>query len=145
MSAKPQAWQLSHFVDDFPHGNRREPRCEVSLRVSLRFSYSSERTEATGSIGLAEMIGATRNLSEKGLAIRVPSNRIERRDLNVVGGQIQLALDLPNGTVQMRATPIWCKKLWEEEMSESYLIGLRITEMSDQVWVSLVRYVRSSL
>jgi len=98
-----------------------------------------------GTVEPAEMVGESRNLSEKGLAIRVPSNHIERQYLNVVGGQIQLALDLPTGTVQMRATPVWCRKLSEEQTSEGYLVGLRITEMTDQEWVRLVRYVRSFL
>jgi hypothetical protein len=146
LSAKPQSWQHSDFVDAFPNGNRGAPRCEVRLRISLRFSPSSTGTEGTGSTAEpAEMIGETRNLSEKGLAICVPSNRIDRRYLNVVGGQIDLALQLPTGTVQMRATPLWCKKSLDQQTSAGYLIGLRITEMSDQEWVSLVRYVHSFL
>ena len=88
----------------------------------------------------AELIGETRDLSEIGLAVRVPSNRIHHRYLNVVGSRFHLTLDLPVGPVQMLVTPRWYQKLSEEEV-ESYLIGLRITEMRDEAWVALVRYV----
>jgi len=88
----------------------------------------------------AELIGETRDLSEIGLAVRVPSNRIHHRYLSVVGGRVHLTLDLPAGPVQMLVTPRWYQKLSEEEV-ESYLIGLRITEMRDEAWVALVRYV----
>ena len=90
---------------------------------------------------MSELIGETSNLSEIGLAVAVPSNRIDHRYLNVVGCCVHLTLDLPAGPVQMLVTPRWCQKLWEEEGVESYLVGLRITEMSDEEWVGLVRYV----
>jgi hypothetical protein len=79
----------------------------------------------------SEMIGATRNLSEIGLAISVPSNQIDHRYLNVVGCKLDLTLNLPTGPIQMQATTRWCKKLLEEEAGEGYLIGLRITKMGE--------------
>jgi hypothetical protein len=93
----------------------------------------------------SEMVGATRNLSEIGLAISVPSHQIDHRYLNVVGCKLDLRLNLPAGPIQMQVTTRWCKKLLEEEAGEGYLIGLRITKMSDEEWVSLVRYVHASV
>jgi len=106
--------------------------------VSLRCDSAST---APGNATAAELVGETRDLSEIGLAVRVPSNHIDRRYLNVVGGRFQLTLDLPAGPVQILVTPRWCEKLSEENV-ESYLIGLRITEMRDEAWVALVRYVQ---
>jgi hypothetical protein len=93
-----------------------------------------------GNATATKLIGETRDLSEIGLAVRVPSNHIDHRYLNVVGSLVHLTLDLPAGPVQMLVTPRWCEKLSEED-AESYLIGLRITKMRDQDWVALVRYV----
>jgi hypothetical protein len=143
LHATVQAWPHSDFVDDFPGGLRQNPRREVKLRVSLRFDLSSENRADSGRA--AELIGETRNLSEIGLAVSVPSNRINHRYLNVVGCRAYLTLDLPAGPVQMQVTPRWCQKLYEEASVESYLVGLRITEMSDEEWVSLVRFVHASL
>jgi PilZ domain len=140
LTAIPQAWRPSHFVDDFPEGRRQAPRCEVKLRVSLRCDPAS--TEV-GNATAAELIGETRDLSEIGLAVRVPSNHSDHRYLNVVGTSVQLTLDLPTGPVSMLATPRWCQTLSAEDEAGTNLIGLRITKMSDEAWVALVRYVHA--
>ena len=137
MTAIPQAGRPNHFIDDFPEGRRQAPRCKVKLRVSLSCDPASI---TVGNATAAELIGETHDLSEIGLAVRVPSNHIHHRYLNVVGSRVHLTLDLPAGPVQMLVTPRWCQKLSEEE-GESYLIGLRIREMRDEAWVALVRYV----
>jgi hypothetical protein len=92
-----------------------------------------------------EIIGETRNLSETGLAVSVASNHIGDRYFSVVGSTLQLTLYLPAGTIQIRATPKWCQWSTDEKTAKSYLIGLRITEMSDEEWVLLVRYVHACL
>ena len=92
-----------------------------------------------------EIIAETLNLSETGLAVSVPSNQIGDRYLNLVGSTLQLTLDLPAGTVQVRATPKWCEWSSDKNSLRSYHIGLRITEMSDEEWVLLVRYVHACL
>jgi hypothetical protein len=137
LTAILQPWRPSQFIDDFPEGRRQAPRCTVKLRVTLRCNPVST---TVGNTTATELIGETRDLSEIGLAVRVPSNHIDHRYLNVVGSLVHLALDLPAGPVQMQVTPRWCQKLSAEEV-ESYLIGLRITEMRDEAWVALVRYV----
>lgn len=138
MTAILQAWRPSLFVDDFPEGRRQAPRCEVKLRVSLCCDPSST---AVVSGKHSQLIGETRNLSEIGLAVRLPSNHIDHLYLNVVGRLVHLTLDLPTGPVPMLVTPRWCQKLSAEKEVGSYLIGLRITEMGDEAWVALVRYV----
>lgn len=111
----------------------------MKLRVSLRCDPAS----AVGNRSAALLIGETRDLSEIGLAVRVPSNHSDHRYLNVVGISVQLTLDLPTGPVSMLATPRWCQTLFAENEVGTNLIGLRITKMSDAAWVALVRYVRA--
>jgi hypothetical protein len=142
----PRSSRPERFVDDFAGGRRQVPRCEARLKVSLRFGVSP--TEAGATINAQEespeIIAETLNLSETGLAVAVASNQIGDRYLNLVGSTVQLTLDLPAGTVQIRATPKWCD--WSSDKNtRSYLIGLRITEMSDEEWVLLVRYVHACL
>ena len=92
----------------------------------------------------SELIGETVNLSETGVAISVSSRHIDHRYLNIVGCKLDLTLDLPTGPVQMQVTTKWCRLL-EEETAERYVMGMRITKMSDDEWVALVRYVHASL
>ena len=146
MKGWPQSWRPERFVDDFAGGRRQAPRCEARLKVSLRFAPSTTEAEVNSNAQESpEIIGETRNLSETGLAISVPSNRIDDRYLNVVGSTLELTLYLPAGTIPIRATPKWCQWSTDEKTTRSYLIGLRITEMSDEEWVLLVRYVHACL
>ena len=84
-------------------------------------------------------------MSETGLAVSLTSNHIGDRYFNVVGCTLQITLDLPDGPVEIRATPKWCRWFLEEEATRSYLLGLRIIEMTDAEWVRLVRYVHACL
>jgi hypothetical protein len=141
----PQSWRPERFVDDFAGGGRRQaPRCQARLRVSLRFSPATVGAQAS-TIEPSEIICETLNLSETGLAVSVPSNQIGDRYLNVVGCALQLTIELPAGTVQVRAAPKWYQWSSAEGTAKSLLIGLRITEMSDEEWVLLVRYVHACL
>jgi hypothetical protein len=91
-----------------------------------------------------EITGETLNLSETGLAISVSSNQIGDHYLNIVGRTLRLTLELPAGTVEVHATPKWSH--WSaDETARSFHIGLRITEMSDEEWVLMVRYVHACL
>jgi hypothetical protein len=150
----PQSWRRERFVDDFAGGRRQVPRCEARLKVSLRFEPSpteenaqEEEAEAAAArtTEQAEIIAETINLSETGLAVSIASNRIGDRYLNVVGCTLQLTLELPAGTVRVRATPKWCQWSSDEGAARSFIIGLRIIEMSDEEWVLLVRYVHACL
>lgn len=144
------AWRPSQppnpFVDDFAGGRRGAPRCEATLNLSIRFSNSLNRpADNSTSLSNGEMYGETCNISETGLAISVASNHIGDRYFNVIGCTLALSLELPDGPVQILATPAWCKWLVEDRKVRSYLLGLRILEMSDEEWVRLVRYVHSCL
>lgn len=133
-------------MDDFAGGRRQAPRCEARLKVSLRFVTSPPGQLTTADqMEAPEIIGETRNLSETGLAISLPSNHLGDRYFNVVGSTLDLTLELPAGTVHVRATPKWCKWYSDEKTERTYLIGLRITEMEDEEWVLLVRYVNACL
>jgi len=91
------------------------------------------------------IICETRNLSETGLAVSIPSQHTRGHYFNVVGSIFQIIVDLPAGPVRMLATPKWCQWATEEGREKSYLVGLRITEMSDEEWVLMVRYIHASI
>jgi hypothetical protein len=92
------------------------------------------------------MGGVSRDLSETGLAVSLSTNHIGDRYFNVVGCTLQITLELPDGPVEIRATPKWCRWFMEEEEARRrYLLGLRIIEMADEQWVRLVRYVHACL
>jgi hypothetical protein len=131
-------------VDESVTPQRQSPRCKSKLGVSLRLSSPWLKAEGDAT-SVDEIRGETRNLSETGLAVSVPSNRIGSRYLNVVGCTLDLTLELPTGPpVRMHATLKWCDWFLGDNTT-SYQIGLRISEMKDEEWVRLVRYVHASL
>ncbi len=144
MRALMQSPPPNQFIDTFSEGHRQAPRCEARLNVSLRLSSPWFEAEKAAH-PVPQVTGITRNLSETGLAISLPSNRIGGRYLNIVGSTLHLTLDLPTGPIEMYATPKWCKWLLDDRTTNSYHLGLRITEMSDEEWVRLVRYVHACL
>lgn len=142
MRASRQAWQHSHIAGESER--RSAPRCEAHLEARLLFSLSLQGTEGHDSATVLPSLleGYTRNLSETGLALVVPSLHFGGRYLNVVGSTLHVMLELPTGTVRIRATPVRCERLGEKEGETGYLVGVRITEMNDSEWVRLVQYVR---
>ena len=134
------------FVDDFTGGRRGSPRCDADLNVRVRFTRTLHgQNHSINNSSQPELGGETRNLSETGLAISLASNHIGGRYFNVIGCMLEISLELPDGPVHILTTPAWCKWLVEEEKVKSYLLGLKIVEMSDEEWVRLVRYVHACL
>ncbi|PYS50274.1 MAG: hypothetical protein DMF68_07655 [Acidobacteria bacterium] len=144
MRALMQSSPPNQFIDTEGSGRRQAPRCDAELNISLRLSspwYEAEK----GARETPQIMGTTQNLSETGLAVSLPSNRIGGRYLNIVGSTLHLTLNLPTGPIEMYATPKWCKWLLDDKTTNSYHLGLRIIEMSDEEWVRLVRYVHACL
>ncbi|HYJ45296.1 MAG TPA: PilZ domain-containing protein, partial [Pyrinomonadaceae bacterium] len=88
--------RLRHFPDESAGGHRQSPRCEAKLCISIRLSSPWLEAEANA-YHQPEMMGETRNLSETGLAVSVPSPRIGGRYFNVAGCPLHLTLELPTG------------------------------------------------
>ncbi|HEX8144730.1 MAG TPA: PilZ domain-containing protein [Pyrinomonadaceae bacterium] len=141
MRALQQASRHSHSAKT--KERRSAPRCEAQLDARLLFSLSLQATEGRVATLPPHLEGYTRNLSETGLALVVPSLLFGGHYLNVVGSPLHIMLELPDGTVRIRATPLRCERLKDEESETGYLVGVRITEMNDSEWVRLVQYVRT--
>ena len=147
MKSRPQSWPPSRYVDRVSPFRRQSPRCEARLKLSVRFGLPLLEVGAGDcDPPPGELRGMTRDMSETGLAVSLTSNHIGDRYFNVVGCTLQITLELPDGPVEIRATPKWCRWFMEEEEAKRYyLLGLRIIEMADEQWVRLVRYVHACL
>ncbi len=135
------SWRHSHSVND----RRGAPRREAHLEARLMFSLSllDEKPGAESPQASTVFIGHTRNLSETGLALVLYTIRLEDRHLNILDGALRILLDLPTGPVQIHAVTVRCERLDENEAESGYLVGVRITKMSDGEWVRLVNYLRA--
>lgn len=142
MRASQQAWRHSPQA---AADRRRAPRCDAHLEARLLFSLSLQEAKesASASPKPKPLVGYTRNISETGLALFVPSLRFGDHYLNVVGRQLRIMLKLPTGTVRVHATLVRCQRLDDQDKAEGYLLSACISEMNDSEWVRLVQYVRT--
>ncbi len=86
-------------------------------------------TSADSAQRLRPLEGYTRDISETGLGLIVPSSQIGDRHLTDEGGTLRIVLlDLPTGVVEVYATPVRYEQLQEPE--EGHFIGVHITRMS---------------
>jgi len=81
--------------------------------------------------------GHTVNISEHGLALLVRTRELEEKYLAGSEGSMSIELDLPTGaSIEVEATPVW-----HENHEEGYLIGARISRISERDRELLLEYL----
>ncbi len=109
-------------------GDRRHMRRQ---RVRLEFSVAPEGSRANGRRPQS-LKGYTRDICAKGFGLIVPAIRIGERYLAGENCRLSVTLELPSGPIEVRAIAVRYEPLEEDEIDQGYLIGVRITEMSDE-------------
>jgi hypothetical protein len=117
---------------------RQHPRHQLKLRAHLLFSVQltgareGEQGEPSESLNL---VGQTRDISATGLGLVIPVAEIEEKYLTGEESTLSVELYLPTGPILIVAQPVRCERLSETGeksiFTEGYLIGARITEVSD--------------
>jgi hypothetical protein len=119
---------------------RQSPRLAVTLNARLDFSVLLREAEAneSGIQHLRACAGHTVNISAHGLAVLLHAQNIDEQYLLGREGSMAIELDLPNGlSIEIQATPVRYEKL-----EEGYLLGARISEMSDRNREVFEEYLR---
>ena len=112
-------------------GNRRHSK-RVRTRLTFRLSLSDPRVNSNGSRRLPALEGHTLDVSSTGLALVVPAIRIGEHYLAGDERKLHVKLELPTGPVEMKVGTVRYESLEESSEESGYLIGARISEMSDQ-------------
>ena len=123
-----------------PEDRRQSPRLNATLDVRLDFSVLMRDTEPTdaGVQHLRACAGHTLNVSTHGLAVVLHAQNIDEQYLLGAEGSMAIELDLPNGlSIEIQATPVRYEKL-----ADVYLIGARISDMSDRNRELFEEYLR---
>jgi hypothetical protein len=110
---------------------RNSPRRRAQRQARLLFNVSVLSDDAVGSrTQTIPLVGFTRDISETGLALIVPSLRIGDRYLVDEGCTLRVVLvDLPTGEIEIYATPRRYEELQGAE--PGHLIGVEITDISE--------------
>jgi hypothetical protein len=125
-------------------GNRRHCK-RVSARLKFTISLSDPRVSSNGSRRLPTLGGHTLDVSRTGLALIVSAIRIGEHYLAGADRKLHVKLELPTGPVEMKVATVRYECLDESREDTGYLIGARITEMSDQDRAGYDSYIATLL
>ena len=113
-----------------PADRRQSPRLDANLQARLEFSVllrEAENTQ-TGVQHMRAVAGHTVNLSTIGLAVMLHAQNIDPQYLTGGENSMSIELDLPSGvSIEIEAMPVRYEK-----RDDGYLIGARITEISER-------------
>ena len=119
------ASRLRHFFGDRRHARRVTARLPITVGPSGLRSGNGFRRQVS-------LQGHTLDISTSGLALIVPAIRIGEHYLTGEDRRLWLKLELPKQTIDMQVAPVRYESLDMRETEKGYLIGVRITEMTDE-------------
>ena len=125
-------------------GNRRRHK-RVRARLNFTLRLSDPRVSSNGSRRLPNLDGHTLDISTTGLALIVPAIRIGEHYLAGSDRRLYVKLELPTGPVEMKLTTVRYEALDETDEETGYVIGARITEMTDADRASFNAYIAKLL
>jgi hypothetical protein len=134
--------RLRKYVGDRRRALRRVARFEAHLPFTV--SLLSTEDEPTENFhNMPSLEGQTRDISERGLTLLLPSPRIRSVYLTVSDIYLGISLELPTGPVGMITTPARFEQLSSKEAGFGYLLGVRIIKMEEGEQHRYMEYLNS--
>ena len=137
---------MSKLIGDilraFKADRRLAPRFKAQRHVRLSFTLRISEAVTT-SQRLLTFEGYTRDISEAGLALIVPSAGIKEIYRTGEYRPLLILLSLPAGQVEINAASVRCERLDEAVEEKGYAIGARIIGMSDHDRECLRSYLKT--
>ncbi|MCA1634770.1 MAG: PilZ domain-containing protein [Acidobacteria bacterium] len=129
--------RLRGAVDD----RRRASR--YNARVSFSISILEVEAVDINTRPPLTLVGRTRNVSESGLGLVVPSLNLGTGHLNDGDSALRLLLDLSGERIEIHVIPVRSYPLDESERDAGFFIGVKITHMSDAAHARYTGFLRS--
>ena len=104
---------------------RRGERYDARLPFVITL-LGTDRVSARFLRDVPALVGYTRDMSETGLTLLLPSVRAGDAYLTNVGSSLELKLDLPGGAVTMLTTSVRFEQLSRKEAGCGYLLAVSI-------------------
>jgi c-di-GMP-binding flagellar brake protein YcgR len=122
---------------------RQAPR----LRTRVLFSLSVRRQARANGAPAADrtLKGHTRDISSTGLAMMLPQVHLEGHHLAAESRELQVLLELPSGVIPLVVVPKRYEKLDDSELGCTYLIGVKIVQITDEDRIRLENFIARGL
>jgi len=119
---------------------RRSQRYDA--RLSFSVSVLGEDAGHDDARPPRTLVGSTRNVSDTGFALVVPSLRLGTNKLDDENSNLRLMVDLPTGPLEVHVVPVRSHKFGDNDKDVGYFIGVRITHLSDEARARLMKFLR---
>jgi hypothetical protein len=128
--------------------NRRRHVLRLGVRFETRLPFlvtllGTDQGSAKGLAHAPALLGFTRDLSETGLTLMLPSVRIGSAYLTDAESYLEVKLELPGGAVTIRTASVRFEQLPRMEAGCSYLLAVRIINMQNDDRDRYVAYLKS--
>lgn len=137
--------QLKSKVRELVNERRLFPRleavCEVRLPVGV--SVPNEMLDPEIEQYPEPIMGHTRDLSESGLSIIIPTLQLGDDRIDVKDYPLRLVVSLPQGIIIVQAKTVRSEVDEGPNASRKFLLGLAITKTSDRDRANYLAYLRS--
>ncbi len=127
---------ITRRLREFIGNRRRAPRWRVRLAVAVSL------LDAGGSAHPATLSGHTCDASESGLGVVLPAIRVGERYLVGEGHTLRVILKLPDTHARLYGTPVRYERLEDDQPETGYLVGIHLTETTDEDYATFVAYLR---
>jgi hypothetical protein len=127
-------------------GNRRRSR-RYEARLPFKLSLVSVSKNLNGMRRVSMMNGHTMDLSANGLALVVPKITLDEHHLVGENRTFNITLELPDGPIELKASPVRYERLDEEKDETGYLIAVRVMNMTDNDrarWTEIIAALSNS-
>jgi PilZ domain len=111
-------------------GNRRRSR-RYDVRLPFKLSLVSVSKNLNGMRRVSVMNGHTLDLSANGLALVVPKITLDEHHLVGENRTFNITLELPDGPIELQASPVRYERLDEEQSESGYLIAVKVMNMAE--------------
>jgi hypothetical protein len=115
---------------------RSEARLPFIITLLVPGKGSTRRLMDTPAI-----VGHTRDLSETGLTLLLPSVRVGDLYLTDVESRLEIKLELPGGPVKLLTASVRFEQLTGKEVGCGYLLAVRIVEMQNDARARYLAYL----
>jgi len=128
--------RLRQYVGDRRHAKRQR------VRLPFTLSMASSAKSLHGEKQIRNLGGHTWDLSPNSMALIVSSIRLGDQHLMGENRSLNVKLELPSGPVEMKVTPVRYET-FEEQSESGYIIGAKITYMTEEDRARFTDYVSS--